>query len=406
MENSIAIVGTGMAGARLVESLVNSGFAGSITMIGEEPVNAYNRIQLSSLLTGDKTPECLPLHSDDWYRANNIRLRCGDPLTRLDTGTLTITTASGWQAQFSRIVIATGSRPFVPEIPGNNLPGVMCFRTLDDVALMQDFSQQGQRVVVVGGGLLGLEAAYGLNHLGLDVTVVHNRDDLMNRQLDATAAAMLKKRLEDRGIAIITGVKTGAVTGIECANGLKLDNGQWLPAELVVFATGISPNVQVFSDSGLNINRGIVVDDQMCTSIKNIYALGECAEHNDITVGIVAPIWEQANVLARTLQGKPACYRPREHSTQLKVSGIDVFSAGHLNTDNSARNIVISDPSAGVYRRLVVDDNRLQAALLFGDKTLCSHYETLISDGKPLGAQANQLMFRDLTGQDIVHEMK
>lgn len=193
MADSIAIVGTGMAGARLAEALVNGGFSGSITMIGEEPVKAYNRVQLSSLLTGDKTLDCLPLLSDDWYRANNIRLRCGDPLIQLDTGNLAITTASGWQTQFSRIVIATGSRPVVPAIPGNSLPGVMSFRTLDDVALMQDFARQGQRAVVVGGGLLGLEAAYGLNHLGLDVTVVHNSDNLMNRQLDATAAAMLKK---------------------------------------------------------------------------------------------------------------------------------------------------------------------------------------------------------------------
>lgn len=406
MSDSIAIVGTGMAGARLAEALVNSGFSGSITMIGEEPVKAYNRVQLSSLLTGNKTLNCLPLLSDDWYRVNNIRLRCGDPLIQLDTGNLTLTTASGWQTQFSRIVIATGSRPVVPSIQGNNLPGVMSFRTLDDVALMQDFARQGQHAVVVGGGLLGLEAAYGLNHLGLDVTVVHNSDNLMNRQLDATAAAMLKKSLEDRGISVLTGVRTKAVTGSERADGLMLDNGDWLPGELVIFATGISPNVQAFRDSDLKINRGIVVDDQMHTSIKHIYALGECSEHNNTTVGIVAPIWEQAKVLAETLLGNAACYRPREHSTQLKVSGIDVFSAGRLNTGSSERNIVISDPSAGIYRRLVIENDRLQAALLFGDKSLCSHYETLISGGQPLGTNANQLMFSDLAGQDIVREMK
>ncbi len=393
MINSLAIIGTGMAGARLAESLVAEGYKGAITMIGEERVNPYNRIQLSSVLAGDKTLDGLPLLSEEWYRAHKIKLLSGDPVVTLDGKNRNIITASGWQQQMDGIVIATGSRPFIPNIPGNNLPGVMAFRTLDDIAIMQSFAEQGERALVVGGGLLGLEAAYGLNQLGLDVTVIHNSDTLMNRQLDPRAANMLKDSLEGRGIRILTGARSAAVTGITKATGLQLEDGQWLEGELIVFATGISPNVEVFGDSGLQINRGIVVDDQMRTSLPGIFALGECAEHNGVTVGIVAPIWDQATVLTETLLGRPARYHPREHSTQLKVSGIDVFSAGNLKTDEHSRDIVISDPLSGVYRRLVIRDNRLQAALLFGDKSQCSQYEALIGSEQLLGANENQLMF-------------
>ncbi|WP_461481446.1 NAD(P)/FAD-dependent oxidoreductase [Porticoccus sp.] len=393
MTDSLAIIGTGMAGARLAESLVAEGYRGAITMIGEERVNPYNRIQLSSVLAGDKTLDGLPLLSEDWYRANRIQLHCGDPVVALDAAEREVVTASGWRQQFDRIVIATGSRPYIPAIHGNNLPGVMAFRTLDDIAIMQSFAEQGERALVVGGGLLGLEAAYGLNQLGLDVTVVHNSDTLMNRQLDRRAARLLQQSLEGRGIRILTGVRSAAVTGTERAGGLQLEDGRWLAGELIVFATGITPNVEVFDGSGLEINRGIVVDDQMRTSAAGIYALGECAEHNGITVGIVAPIWDQASVLTETLLGRPARYHPREHSTQLKVSGIDVFSAGNLKTDQHSRDILVSDPLAGVYRRLVIRDNRLQAALLFGDKSQCSQYEALIGSGQLLGAHENQLMF-------------
>lgn len=393
MCDNLAIIGTGMAGAWLVESLVAEGYSGSITMFGEEVAAPYNRIQLSSVLAGDKPLDGLPLLEENWYREHNIQLRSGDPVIRLNGATRTLTTATGRQQSFDKIVIATGSRPFIPNIPGNNLPGVMAFRTLDDIAIMRSFADEGERALVVGGGLLGLEAAYGLNQLGLDVTVIHNSDTLMNRQLDRRAAAMLKESLEGRGINIITGARSTEVTGTGRVDGLQLQDGPWLPAELIVFATGITPNVEVFANSGLQIGRGIVVDDQMRTSLPNIYALGECAEHNEVTVGIVAPILDQASVLTETLLERPATYRPREYSTQLKVSGIDVFSAGNLRTDDQSRDIVLSDPVAGIYRRLVIRDNRLQAALLFGDKSQCSHYETLISEGRPLGAEENLLMF-------------
>ncbi|MEZ5528665.1 MAG: FAD-dependent oxidoreductase [Porticoccaceae bacterium] len=393
MSGSLAIIGTGMAGARLVESLIAEGYSGEITMFGEERINPYNRIQLSTVLAGEKTVEGLPLLTEEWYRTHNICLRSGDPVVCFDSHIRSLTTATGRQQFFDHVVIATGSRPFIPRIPGNNLPGVMAFRTLDDIAIMKSFAEQGAQALVVGGGLLGLEAAYGLNKLGLDVTVVHNSTALMNRQLDQRAAEMLKESLEGRGIHIVTNARTAAVTGTAQATGLQLEDGRHLAGELVVFATGITPNVELFARSGLEIGKGIVVDDQMRTSHPGIYALGECAEHNGVTVGIVAPIWDQASVLTSTLLGRPATYRPREYSTQLKVSGIDVFSAGNMNTDEHCRDIVLNDPVAGIYRRLVIRDNRLQAALLFGDKSLCSQYENLISSGQPLGTNEQQIMF-------------
>ncbi|TNF07320.1 MAG: NAD(P)/FAD-dependent oxidoreductase [Gammaproteobacteria bacterium] len=393
MTPRLAIIGTGMAAARLAEALVNEGYRGSITMLGEERIKPYNRIQLSTVLAGDNPIDGLPLLDDDWYQSHNIQLRTGDPVMRLDGDSRTIFTASGWQQAFDSIVIATGSRPFIPHVPGNNLPGVMAFRTLDDIAIMQSFAEQGEKVLVVGGGLLGLEAAYGLNKLGLDVTVLHHSDALMNRQLDQHSANMLKESMEGSGVKILTNARTAEVTGIDQVTGITLEDGRHLEAELVVFATGITPNVEVFQSSGVVIERGIVVDDQMRTSVPNIYALGECAEHNGVTVGIVAPIWDQATVLTETLLERPASYQPREHSTQLKVSGIDVFSAGNLNMDEHSRDIVINDPIAGIYRRLVIRDNCLQAALLFGDKSLCSEYETLIGSNKFLGDHEQQLMF-------------
>jgi len=393
MTHRLAIIGTGMAGARIVEALINEGYQGDITMLGEERIKPYNRIQLSTVLAGDKAIDGLPLLDDNWYQLHNIQLRSGDPVMRLDGESRTITTASGWQQTFDSIVIATGSRPFIPHVPGNNLPGVMAFRTLDDIAIMQSFAEQGERVLVVGGGLLGLEAAYGLNKLGLDVTVLHHSDTLMNRQLDQHSANMLKASMEGSGVNVLTNARTATVTGTEQVTGITLEDGRHLEAELVVFATGITPNVEVFQSSGMAIEHGIVVDDQMCTSLPNIYALGECAEHNGVTVGIVAPIWDQAKVLTETLLGRSARYEPREHSTQLKVSGIDVFSAGNLTAGEDSRNIVINDPKAGIYRRLVIRDNRLQAALLFGDKSLCSDYEALISSHKTLGEHEQQLMF-------------
>ena len=393
MTHRLAIIGTGMAGARIVEALINEGYQGDITMLGEERIKPYNRIQLSTVLAGDKTIDGLPLLDDNWYQLHNIQLRSGDPVMRLDGESRTITTASGWQQTFDSIVIATGSRPFIPHVPGNNLPGVMAFRTLDDIAIMQSFAEQGEKVLVVGGGLLGLEAAYGLNKLGLDVTVLHHSDTLMNRQLDQHSANMLKASMEGSGVNILTNARTATVTGTEQVTGITLEDGRHLEAELVVFATGITPNVEVFQSSGMAIKHGIVVDDQMRTSFPNIYALGECAEHNGVTVGIVAPIWDQAKVLTETLLGRSARYEPREHSTQLKVSGIDVFSAGNLAAGEDSRDIVINDPKAGIYRRLVIRDNRLQAALLFGDKSLCSDYEALISSHKTLGEHEQQLMF-------------
>lgn len=393
MTHRLAIIGTGMAGARIVEALINEGYQGDITMLGEERIKPYNRIQLSTVLAGDKAIDGLPLLDDNWYQLHNIQLRSGDPVMRLDGESRTITTASGWQQTFDSIVIATGSRPFIPHVPGNNLPGVMAFRTLDDIAIMQSFAEQGEKVLVVGGGLLGLEAAYGLNKLGLDVTVLHHSDTLMNRQLDQHSANMLKASMEGSGVNVLTNARTATVTGTEQVTGITLEDGRHLEAELVVFATGITPNVEVFQSSGMAIEHGIVVDDQMCTSLPNIYALGECAEHNGVTVGIVAPIWDQAKVLTETLLGRSARYEPREHSTQLKVSGIDVFSAGNLTAGEDSRNIVINDPKAGIYRRLVIRDNRLQAALLFGDKSLCSDYEALISSHKTLGEHEQQLMF-------------
>ena len=393
MTHRLAIIGTGMAGARIVEALINDGYQGDITMLGEERIKPYNRIQLSTVLAGDKAIDGLPLLDDNWYQLHNIQLRSGDPVMRLDGESRTITTASGWQQTFDSIVIATGSRPFIPHVPGNNLPGVMAFRTLDDIAIMQSFAEQGEKVLVVGGGLLGLEAAYGLNKLGLDVTVLHHSDTLMNRQLDQHSANMLKASMEGSGVNILTNARTATVTGTEQVTGITLEDGRHLEAELVVFATGITPNVEVFQSSGMAIEHGIVVDDHMRTSLPNIYALGECAEHNGVTVGIVAPIWDQAKVLTETLLGRSARYEPREHSTQLKVSGIDVFSAGNLAAGEDSRDIVINDPKAGIYRRLVIRDNRLQAALLFGDKSLCSDYEALISSHKTLGEHEQQLMF-------------
>ena len=397
MNERLLVIGSGMATARLLEDLVAGEYPGTITVVGEEPEASYNRILLSPLLCGEKAPEELPLLARDWYEANRIRLRTGARVVAIDLSAGLARLAGAEVIGFDRLVFATGSRPYLPDIPGVDARGVMGFRTLGDARVLDEVLAPGDPVVVIGGGLLGLEAAHGLTARGMAVTVVHRQPWLMNRQLDADGGEMLAGQLGVRGMVFRLGrqpvrvlARQGRVLGVE------LDDGEVLPAKLVLFAAGITPNRELASAAGLPCDRGILVDDTLATSDPRVYALGECCQLGDITFGLVAPVLEQAAVLAARLCGdRRARYRHRDTATQLKVSGIDLYSAGYLGGDGEGRpdQQVIRDPEGGVYRRLVFAGDRLVGAVLLGDRRDASWYGELIDSGVDVGPLRHLLVF-------------
>lgn len=394
MSEQLVVIGNGMAAMRLVEELTQRALGRyAIAVVGEEPRLAYNRVLLSSVLAQEVDPAELEFRSAAWWRDRGVTLLTGQAATAIDVQARSVQLASGARLPFSKLVLATGSRAIKLRMPGMDLPGVMTFRDLSDVATMTAAAETHRRAVVIGGGLLGLEAAYGLAKAGLDVSVIHLMDRLMERQLDVPGAAMLRQALEARGIKVHLNAETAGIVGAARAEAVELKDGRLLPADLVVVAVGIAPNVGLAQAAGLSVGRGIQVDDRMQTSRDGIYAIGECAEHRGQVYGLVEPAYEQARVLAAQLSGRSATYCGSILSTNLKVSGVDVFSAGDFNGAAGTEKIVLTDRGVATYKKLVISNGRLVGAVLFGDTRDGLWYLDLIRSGVPIESIRSDLVF-------------
>ncbi|WOF44839.1 nitrite reductase large subunit NirB [Sphingopyxis indica] len=390
----LVVIGNGMAGCRAVEELLARDAARyRVTIFGAEPRVNYNRIMLSPVLAGDKSFDDIVINDADWYAANGIALVAGDPVIAIDRAAKTVTTRGGVTEAYDRLLIATGSDPFIIPVPGNDLPGVISFRDMDDVDTMLTAAEKGGSAVVIGGGLLGLEAAHGLSLRGMKITVLHLMPTLMERQLDEAAGWLLKQALEARGQTILTGADTEAIVGDGKVEGVRLKDGTLIPADLVVMAVGIRPSVALARDAGLAVGRGIQVDDNMVTSDPNILAVGECVEHDGQVYGLVAPLWDMCRSLADGLVEQPSGYRGSVTSTKLKVSGIDVFSAGDFSGGDDCEDIVLRDAARGIYKRVVLKNDRIVGAVLYGDTADGSWYFDLLKKQEDVAPLRDVLIF-------------
>ncbi len=397
----LVVIGNGMAGCRAVEEiLARDPGRYAITIIGAEPRVNYNRIMLSPVLAGEKSFAEIVINGPEWYAEHGIALVSGDAVAAIDRVARTVLTASGHVEPYDRLLIATGSDPFIIPVPGANLPGVVTFRDLDDVDKMVKAAETGGmdgeqgRAVVIGGGLLGLEAAHGLTLRGMAVTVIHLMPTLMERQLDEAAGWLLKAELERRGQIILTGADTAEIIGHDnhvCA--VRLKDGRTIPAGIVVMAVGIRPATALARAAGLEVERGIVVDDHMVTSDPAIMAVGECVQHRGACYGLVAPLWDMARALADHSTGSPSGYSGSVTSTKLKVSGIDLFSAGDFSGGDGCEDIVMRDAARGLYKRVVVKENRLIGAVLYGDTADGSWYFDLLKKGEDVSDIREALIF-------------
>jgi nitrite reductase (NADH) large subunit len=395
MSEPLIVIGNGMAAARFVDELARRALGRyAVAVIGEEPRLAYNRVLLSALLADEVGFDDIELRPARWWQDRGVTLRYGVRATAVDAAARNVTLAGGTRLSFSKLVFATGSQPIKPDIPGMDLPGVLTFRDVDDVNAIAASKAAGTRVVVIGGGLLGLEAAYGLAKAGARVTLLHLMDRLMERQLDQRAALMLQRAVEARGIAVRLQAQTARIAGNGRVEGVELRDGTTIAADAVVVAVGIRANAALARTAGIEVGRGIVVDDHLETNAAGVHAIGECAEHRGCCYGLVEPAYEQAQLLARRLAGERASYPGSVLATNLKVSGVNVFSAGDfLGALAEAEEIVLSDPAAGVYKKLVIAHGRLVGAVLFGDTADGLWYLDLIRTGSPVGHLRDDLVF-------------
>lgn len=369
MKEKLVIIGNGMAPGRALEKLFETDpDRYDVVIFNAEPRVNYDRIMLSPVLSGEKSFDDIVIHGDAWYIKHGITLYKGCKVETIDRVNKTVTSVNGITESYDKLVIATGSVPFIIPVPGANLAGVVTYRDLDDVNLMMMAAKARGRAVVIGGGLLGLEAAAGLNEQGMDVTVVHVMPTLMERQLDPAAGYLLGQSMKDRGIKVLTSANTKQILGDKRVTGVELADGTVLPADLVVMAVGIRPNGVLGKAADLAVNRGIVVDAQMRTSDPSIYALGECVEVNGATFGLVAPLYDMANVLAAQLCGdEKATFVPVATATRLKVTGISLYSAGDFAEGEDREEIVLRDAAAGVYKRLILREDKIIGTVLYGD---------------------------------------
>ncbi|MFL5187937.1 MAG: nitrite reductase large subunit NirB [Microvirga sp.] len=369
MPKKLVVIGNGMAAGRALEELFERApGAYEVTIFGAEPRVNYNRIMLSPVLSGEKAYEDILIHDDAWYETHGITLHRGKQVVEIDRAARRVIAADGTAADYDQLIVATGSMPFVVPIPGATLPGVVTYRDLDDVNKMLEAAQKGGHAIVIGGGLLGLEAAAGLKAQGMEVTVLHLMPTLMERQLDPSSGYLLQKAFEDRGIAVRCKANTHAILGETHVTGVRLDDGTELPADIVVKAVGIRPNAGLAKAAGLETNRGVLVGDDMRTSDPDIFSVGECVEHRGLCYGLVAPLYEMAKVVAAQLAGdEAAAYTGSVTATKLKVTGIDLFSAGDFGEAKDRQDIVLRDAARGVYKRLVLKENRIVGAVLYGE---------------------------------------
>ncbi|BBU54205.1 nitrite reductase large subunit [Mameliella alba] len=393
MKQKLVVIGAGMASGRVLEHLREQApDQYDITLFNAEPRGNYNRIMLSPVLSGEKTYEEIVTHDDDWYAQNEITCRFGEHVVGIDRDSKTVTGQNG-AVSYDKLLIATGSAPFIIPVPGKDLPGVIAYRDLDDTNAMVEASAKGGKAVVIGGGLLGLEAAAGLTLRGMDVTVLHLMGHLMERQLDEAAGYLLKKDLEDRGITVMTKAATKAILGEDRVEAVLLEDGTVLDADLVVMAVGIRPETRLATDAHLEVARGIEVNAQMMTSDPDVLAVGECVELDGQLFGLVAPLYDQAKVVAATLIGEEAAFVPKELSTKLKVTGCDLFSAGDFAEGEGREDVVFRDPSRGVYKRLVIEGDRLVGAVMYGDTADSNWFFGLIKDGTDISDMRETLIF-------------
>ncbi|MBB6466980.1 nitrite reductase (NADH) large subunit [Aminobacter lissarensis] len=369
MTERLVIIGNGMAPGRMLEHLLEAApDRYQVTIFNAEPRVNYDRIMLSPVLSGEKGYEEIIIHGDGWYIKHGITLYKGHRIVAIDRAAKTVTSDHGVTEPYDKLVIATGSVPFIIPVPGNDMAGVLSYRDLDDVNAMLLAAQSRAKAVVIGGGLLGLEAAAGLQSRGMDVTVLHVMSTLMERQLDPAAGYLLQKAVEARGIKVITKANTKAIVGNGHVEGVELADGTIIAANLVVMAVGIRPNAAIARDAGIETNRGIVVDHGMSTSDPDVMALGECAEVGGQVYGLVAPLYEMARVAASHLAGEEgASFVHSDTPTKLKVTGIDLYSLGDFADGDDREEIVLRDAAAGIYKRLVLKDNRLIGTVLYGE---------------------------------------
>ncbi|MQQ10084.1 nitrite reductase large subunit [Epibacterium sp. SM1979] len=393
MTQKIIVIGAGMASGRVLEHLFDNGADVDVTLFNAEPRGNYNRIMLSPVLAGDQTYQDIVTHDDAWYAERNVTCRFGEKVSGIDRAAKTVTAENGDVLAYDKLVFGTGSNPFMIPLPGHDLDGVIAYRDLEDTERMMSLGE-GHKAVVIGGGLLGLEAAAGMAARGVDVTVVHIMPHLMERQLDEAAGYLLRKALVEKGITVKCSANSKEILG---ENGkvraLLLDDGTELPCDLLVMAVGIRPNVALAQEAGLAVGKGIHVDDQMLTSDENILAVGECVEHNGALFGLVAPLYDQAKVLAQTLMGQDAAFVQKELSTKLKVTGCDLFSAGDFSEAEGREDIVFRDPARGVYKRLVIEDNIVVGAVFYGDTADSNWFFGLIKDKTDISEMRETLIF-------------
>lgn len=394
MAEPLIIVGNGMAATRLADELSQRALGRySVAVIGDEPRLAYNRVLLSPLLAGEIGEREIELKPAAWWRGRGISTFYGRSVEAIDRSVQTVTLNDGLTLSYGKLVLATGSVPLRPPFPGSDLTGVATFRDTRDVGTMRAYAQRGARIVVIGGGLLGLEAAYGLSRAGGEVTLLHLVDRLMERQLDDEGARLLAAAMTARGIDVRLRAETKGFRGRDHVETVELADGTEIPADLVVIAIGVRPNVGLARAAGLSTGRGILVDDGLATDDPAIFAIGECAEHRGLAYGLVEPAYEQARVLAARLTGRDGAYQGSLLSTNLKVSGVGVFSAGEFEAGEGAETVVLRDPAGGVYRKFVLRDGRLAGCVLVGDTQGALFYLGLIRSGQDISAIRADLPF-------------
>ncbi|MBV1706317.1 MAG: FAD-dependent oxidoreductase [Hyphomicrobiales bacterium] len=383
-----------MAGARLCAELVaQAPQRYDILVLGAEPEPAYNRVLLSSVLAGEIDEAALSLHPQEFYASHHIKMETSAKAVALDAAGHSITLADGRTIAFDRLVLATGSQPLMPPLPGMGLEGVMAFRDLADTRRLQALAARAAEVVVIGGGLLGLEAAAGLVRRGAKVRLLHLMDRLMERQLDHAGAAHLRRAMERRGIVVEIGASTSAIRGEQQVEGVALADGRSFGAQAVVWAIGIKPEITLARSAGLETGRGIKVDDRMRTSHADIYALGECAEHRAQVYGLVEPAYAQAAALASHLGGGDAAYEGSVLATHLKIAGVGIFSCGDVQGAQGTSSAVLEDAAGGIYRKVVTEGDRLKGAVLVGDTEDAGFYRDLLAQGTPIGGFGADLVF-------------
>ncbi len=394
MKQRLAVIGNGMAGVFCVEQILKHNHNFDITIFGDETHVNYNRILLSSVLAGEKEVDDIVLNDIDWYKQNGIQAKLGLRIDKIDLANKTIHSVQGCTTSFDKLLIATGSSPFLPPIGGIDKQGVFVFRTLDDAKHLLALSGAGVKAVVIGGGLLGLEAARGLQLQGCDVTVLHLGTHLMDRQLDFTGGQFLKRKLESLGIAVRCKAVTTAFTGDAHVAGVTLNDGTQLPANLVVVATGIRPNSGIAKMAGLDVNRGILVNEYLETSHPDVYAVGECTEFQGQLFGLVAPLFEQGKVLAASITGnRGPVFTGYTPATKLKIMGADVFSAGDFDDMREGVECVrLEDPSLGIYKKLILRNNKLEGVILVGDASDDHRFMDWLRNGTDLTEQRRNLL--------------